>query len=272
MTRVSSAETWLTLYCLPHAGGGARAYGRLQTVVPRGVRVVPLELPGHGRRLRERPLRDIDEVVTEVIRLMGEDRESQEEREDRDGRGDSRAGRRFALFGHSFGALVGYETAWRLRGSDTSPELLLVSARNSPEWPLSHEPLHRLPDASFTSGLSRMGGIPRALLAEPAVMHVYLPSIRADLRMVETYAHTHTEPLEVPVAAFAGLQDRLTDPEGMRAWAERTSGGFDLTSLSGGHFFLGEPEFHRALSARLARLGPPERRPDGEPVEPGRRR
>ncbi|MDX3696467.1 alpha/beta fold hydrolase [Streptomyces europaeiscabiei] len=246
MTQVSSPETWLTLYCLPHAGGSARPYGRLEGAVPRGVRVVPLELPGHGRRLRERPLRDIGQVVTEVIRLMGEDREGREDQ-----------GQPFALFGHSFGALVGYETARRLRQLGTPPELLLVSARNSPAWPLSHEPLHLLPDPSFAAGLSRMGGIPEALLAEPAVLHVYLPSLRADLLMVETYAHTHSEPLDVPVAAFAGLQDRLTDPAGMRAWAEQTSRPFDLTLLRGGHFFLDEPEFRRALADRIGRIGPP---------------
>lgn len=252
MTRVSAPETWLTLYCLPHAGGSARPYGRLEAAVPRGVRVVPLELPGHGRRLRERPLRDIGQVVTEVIRLMRIDRESHRGQKDRRDQGQP-----FALFGHSFGALVGYETTRRLRQLGTPPELLLVSARNSPAWPLSHEPLHLLPDPSFAAGLSRMGGIPEALLAEPAVLHVYLPSLRADLRMVETYAHTHSEPLDVPVAAFAGLQDRLTEPAGMRAWAEQTSRPLDLTLLRGGHFFLDEPEFRTALSDRLDRLGPP---------------
>ncbi|MFJ9153069.1 thioesterase II family protein [Streptomyces sp. NPDC102270] len=240
MTQVRTPETWLTLYCLPHAGGGARPYGRLETAVPWGVRVVPLELPGHGTRLREHLLRDMGQVVTEVTRLMGEDQ-----------------GRPFALFGHSFGALVAYETAWRLRESGTPPELLLVSGRTSPVWPLSHEPLHTLPDPLLTEGLSRMGGIPKALLASPSVLQVYLPSLRADLRMVETYAHTHGGRLDVPIAAFAGRQDRLTDPAGMEAWAERTSRAFDLTLLRGGHFFLDDPEFRTALEGRLGRIAPP---------------
>jgi surfactin synthase thioesterase subunit len=79
----------------------------------------------------------MEQVVGEVIRLLGEGREQP-----------------FALFGHSFGALVGYETSRRLRQLGTPPELLLVSGRNSPAWPLSHEPLHTLPDASFAAGLN----------------------------------------------------------------------------------------------------------------------
>ncbi|MPY57001.1 thioesterase II family protein [Streptomyces spongiae] len=240
MTQVFTPETWLTLYCLPHAGGSARPYGGLGTAVPPGVRVVPLELPGHGTRLREPLLRDIGQVVTEVIRLMGEYQ-----------------GRPFALFGHSFGALVAYETTRRLRQLSTPPELLLVSGRNTPVWPLSHEPIHTLPDPLFTAGLRRMGGIPQALLAHPSVLQVYLPSLRADLGMVETYAHTHSEPLDVPIAAFAGLRDRLTDPAGMEAWAELTERHFELTLLRKGHFFLDEPEFRAALADRLGRLGPP---------------
>ncbi|WP_406161580.1 thioesterase II family protein [Streptomyces canus] len=240
MTQVFNPETWLTLYCLPHAGGSAQPYGRLETAVPQGVRVVPLELPGHGTRLRQRLLRDMGQVVTEVIRLMGEDQ-----------------GRPFALFGHSFGALVAYETTRRLEQLGTPPELLLVSGRNSPAWPLSHEALHMLPDPLFTAGLSRMGGIPQSLLASPSVLQVYLPSLRADLQMVETYAHTHSDPLDLPIAAFAGLQDRLTDQAGMEAWAELTERPFDLTLLREGHFFLDEPEFRTALADRLGRIGPP---------------
>lgn len=114
-----------------------------------------------------------------------------------------------------------------------------------------------LPDPLFTAGLSRMGGIPQALLASPSVLQVYLPSLRADLQMVETYAHTHSDPLDLPIAVFAGLQDRLTDQAGMEAWAELTERPFDLTLLREGHFFLDEPEFRTALAGRLGRIGPP---------------
>ncbi|NEA98895.1 alpha/beta fold hydrolase [Streptomyces sp. SID13726] len=239
MTQVSTTETWLTLYCVPHAGGGAQPYARLEAAVPPGVRVVPLELPGHGTRLRERPLPDMEQVVTEVVRLIGEGRE-----------------RPFALFGHSFGALVAYETARRLRERGTPPELLLVSGRISPELPPSHEPLHQLPDAALAAGLSRMGGIPQVLLDTPSVLRVFLPALRADLRIVETYAHPHTEPLDVPIAAYAGLDDLLTDRDGMAAWAGLTAERFELTLLRGGHFFLDEPEFRTALTDRLERIAP----------------
>ncbi|MFG2357900.1 thioesterase II family protein [Streptomyces sp. NPDC048521] len=246
MTRLSCSGTWLTLYCLAHAGGSAQPYGRLGAAVPRGVRVVPLELPGHGTRLRESLLGEMELVVTEVVRLI---RRDQEEQGDGDGRDRS-----FALFGHSFGALVAYETTRRLRQSGAVPELLLVSGRISPAWPPTHEPLHMLPDPLFTAGLSRMGGIPEALFATPAVLQLFLPSLRADLRMVETYVHPHTEPLDVPIAAFAGLGDRLTHTEGMKAWSELTSRAFDLAFLPGGHFFLDEPGFRGAFEDRLTRI------------------
>jgi medium-chain acyl-[acyl-carrier-protein] hydrolase len=113
-----------------------------------------------------------------------------------------------------------------------------------------------LPDASFAARLGRLGGIPEALLAAPGVLQTFLPSVRADLRMLETYTHTHThtEPLDVPIAAFAGLQDRLTDEAGMKAWSALTSEAFDLTLLPGDHFFLDEPDFHTALADRLIRI------------------
>ncbi|MFE7898179.1 thioesterase II family protein [Streptomyces sp. NPDC057424] len=243
-----SVRTWLTLYCLAHAGGSAQSYGRLEAVVPPGVRVVPLELPGHGTRLRESLLGEMEQVVTEAVRLLRQDREEQ-------GGGDGHD-RPFALFGHSFGALVAYETARRLRQAGATVELLLVSGRVSPAWPPPHEPLHMLPDPLFTAELSRMGGIPDALLSAPTVLQLFLPSVRADLRMLETYAHRHTEPLDVPVAAFAGLEDALTHTDGMKAWSELTSEAFDLALLPGGHFFLDQPQFREVFADRLARIAP----------------
>ena len=227
----------LTLYCLPHAGGSAQPYSRLRTTLPPQVTVVPVELPGHGIRLREAPLLELGEMVAEVIGIV-----------------DPPTAGLFALYGHSFGSILGYEVARELGRIGAPPAMLLVSGRNGPARPLPHRPFHSLPDKAFLAALRRIGGIPDALLAEPDLLRVYLPAIRADLRVVEQYTPPAGPPLDVPVAAFAGYGDGLTDPAGVAAWSEITSRTFDLTLVRGGHFFLEEPEFRWALASRIRRL------------------
>lgn len=227
----------LDLYCLPHAGGSAHPYTRLGSALPPEVTVVPVELPGHGIRLREAPLERLEELVAEAVGLI-----------------EPGPSGLFALYGHSFGSILGYEVARELTRRGTPPALLLVSGRNGPARPLAHRPFHSLPDQAFIAALGRIGGIPEQLLAERELLKVYLPAIRADLRVVEEYRPPAGPPLPVPVAAFAGYGDAMTDPAGAAAWSETTSATFDLTMVRGGHFFLEEPEFRRALASRIRRL------------------
>jgi medium-chain acyl-[acyl-carrier-protein] hydrolase len=226
----------LTLYCLPHAGGSAAPYQRWRSLVPPGVTVHPLELPGHGGRLREPPVQRMDLLVAELVRVI-----------------DARPGQRFALFGHSFGALLSYELTRRLHQRGTPPALLLVAGRNGPSEPLSHRPIHHLPHDEFLTALRRFGGMPEVLLQQPALLKVYVPALRADLRITETYVRAPGPALDIPVCAFAGRRDVLTDPAGMLAWQRETTRAFDLALVPGQHFFLEEPEFHSALAHRLAR-------------------
>jgi len=223
--------TALTLYCLPHAGGSPVPFARRLASVLTAVRLVPLDLPGHGGRRHEPLVTELEPLVADLVRVI-----------DADGEGP------YALFGHSLGALLAYELAHRLR---RPPVALLVAGRNGPGEPLAHRPLHGLPDDAFVAGLRRFGGVPDGLLDEPDLLRLYLPALRADLRIAETYDRPAYSRLDVPVAAFAGRKDPLTDPAGVLAWERESSALFELALLPGGHFFLGLKEFQSALAARL---------------------
>jgi medium-chain acyl-[acyl-carrier-protein] hydrolase len=245
------ADEKLTLYCLAHAGGSAIPYTRWKTFLPPSVRIAPLELPGHGARLREPLLRQPEPLVAELTRTIREQ-----------GPG------RFALYGHSFGSVLAFETARALTRLGSPPAALLASGRNGPSQPLSHRPIHRLPDDDFIASLSRYGGMPRSLLDQPELLRLYLPALWEDLEIVETYERRHGPAIDAPVTAFAGRRDSLTDPAGLVSWERETTGTFELVLIAGGHFFLDEPEFRAVLSARLSRLVPAAGRPEDGNAEP----
>ena len=64
----------------------------------------------------------------------------------------------FALFGHSMGALVGFELARALRRRRLpAPERLFVSAFRAPHLPQRRPPLHALPSTISINGVFRYG-------------------------------------------------------------------------------------------------------------------
>jgi medium-chain acyl-[acyl-carrier-protein] hydrolase len=146
----------------------------------------------------------------------------------------------YALFGHSMGGLIAYELIRRLRaGGVPLPVHLFVSARRAPHIVDPEAPIHALPEPEFVNQLvRRYNGVPPAVLREPELMALFLPILRADFQVIETYQWTGDDWFDRPITAFGAIDDPLVSPEHIRAWKDVTSGPFKVHMMSGGHFFL----------------------------------
>ncbi len=71
-------------------------------------------------------------------------------------------------------------------------------------------------------------------------MQLFLPILRADFAVLETYVYAPTPPLKCPISVFGGLQDNKVTVEELEAWREQTSNYFSLNMLPGNHFFIHE--------------------------------
>lgn len=233
----------VTLFVVPHAGGSGAYYRPWSRWLPAGVRLETLDLPGHSIRIRE-PL------ITEWAPLT-DDLTAQLR-----ARLPAGSDHTYVLAGHSLGALAAYEMARRMTAIGAPPGLLLVSGRNGPAVGLSHRPIHALADDRFLDAVERLGGTPDGALRDPEMLRMYLPLLRADLRLAETYTRLPGLPLDVPIAAFAGRWDQMTDDQGLIAWNRETTASFDLRVLDGNHFFHDSPAFAAEARARLERLLP----------------
>jgi medium-chain acyl-[acyl-carrier-protein] hydrolase len=145
----------------------------------------------------------------------------------------------FAVFGHSLGAWVGFELARVLRRRyQVSPVRLFVSARRAPHLPNPLLPMHHLPEAQFIQELDRRyNAIPAVIRNDRRMLDLYLPIIRADLAVLETYGWADDDPLDCPISVFGGLQDTGVSRETLEAWRMHTARQFELTMFAGDHFF-----------------------------------
>ncbi|GLD59350.1 S-acyl fatty acid synthase thioesterase, medium chain [Lates japonicus] len=96
-----------------------------------------------------------------------------------------------------------------------------------------------LSDDDFLKWLISIGGTPPELLANPEVLKLFLPALKADLHVVENYRSNKPDHpfLSCPVTCFDGKDDI---PHDLQAWKDITSGDFTIRMLDGSHFYLKE--------------------------------
>jgi surfactin synthase thioesterase subunit len=155
----------------------------------------------------------------------------------------------FAFFGHSLGAIVALETSRALaRRAMPQAVHVIVSARPAPHLPLRREPVAGLSRDELKDWLRRVNGTPEPVLENDELMDLFLPTIRADLEIDDTYRSEADPPLTCPLTALGGLSDPEATPTELQAWSSYTDKTFALRLFAGGHFFA----FEQGQSAAIA--------------------
>jgi medium-chain acyl-[acyl-carrier-protein] hydrolase len=209
------------LFCLPHAGAGASAYRLWPELLAPGIEVVPVQLPGREGRYHEPARRSAAELAAELIGPVSD-----------------RAGAGFAIFGHSMGALVGYELAHALTARNRPVRHLFVSGLRPPHLAAPERMVHRLPDSELIDVLVELEGCPPDVLKLPDLVRLLLPVLRADFEVCETYRCPPHRPLPVPITAMCGDSDPTVNARQLREWRSLTSSAFNVSVFPGGHFYL----------------------------------
>ncbi|MFG3309798.1 thioesterase II family protein [Streptomyces wuyuanensis] len=224
----------MKLYCLPYAGCSARVFNSWQALLPDSVDVIPLELPGRGVRCIEEPISELSALLDDLIELTADAWSTP-----------------YAIFGHSYGAVIAFEVARLMSARGfPAPLALIVSACRAPGLLEGGEVIHTLSDDEFRDRLAVLRGTPRELLEDDELMELYIPIIRADYKILDEYRLDDARRLDCPITAFCGSNDRDADLASMEAWSKYTTQAFDIAHVNGDHFFLHSSE--RDVVAQVA--------------------
>lgn len=231
----------LRLFCFPHATGSATFYRDWALRLPADIEVVAIQYPGRLDRISEPCVPDMETMVGSIVSVLA------------DNVGDD-----FAIFGHSMGASIAYEVAYRLEfRHGTPPRRLFVSGRPAPKH---HRPgtKHLGSDDFLWEEMRRLGGTGDAALSHPELRAVLMPTLRADYRLIETYQPTLGPPVSTPITAFTGDRDPEAGVAEVADWEHATTGPFEIRIFSGEHFYL-VPEAAGVLTGVMDGLSSPAR-------------
>ncbi|WP_123358437.1 thioesterase II family protein [Pseudomonas frederiksbergensis] len=208
------------MYSYPHAGGSTLNYKAFKHQFPESIgKVVPIEIPGRGKRGTEPFSNTIHECIEDSI-----DQIPNEESD-------------YILHGHCMGALLAFETLKALKRKKRKlPTLLVVSGRNAPgyqtDWGLR---VAGLDDEKLFEELKSVGGAPRGLSF--AMAQQFLTIIRKDQKIVHQYS-PDDEKVDVPILVLAGKDDVMTNTEALLQWQDFTSSKVELNFMDGEHYFI----------------------------------
>jgi surfactin synthase thioesterase subunit len=228
----------LRLICLAYAGGSPDMFRAWSAGVAPDVELLTLRLPGHGKRIKEKPYQHWDTLVADVYAALA-----------------PYLAAPHAFYGHSFGGRLAYELVHRAKKDHLDgTRRLFVSGCRSPDVPQVRPYMHELDLAGFCDALRHMGGTPAEFLDTPGVRDLLLPVVREEIRLAELWTDWHGQPVDVPITAMYGIDDPVDTRAAMSGWASFTTRGAELLEMPGGHFF---PDTHLSdlLKAIDRRIG-----------------
>lgn len=215
-------RTPIRLISIPFAGGSFYTYRNLIPHLSDSIKMVAVDFPGRGGRFSEPLVTHADDLTEDVYRQVFE-----------------HFSEPYAVYGHSLGALIGFLMVRRIASAGMPlPLHLFVGGMKGPSRKRGTQTRHLLPDGEFIDMLKEFNGTPEELLANPEMLDLFLPVLRADFQINDTYTYQTAGKIDVPMTVFWGSKDKNVSEETVRAWQNETTGDFSMIRFEGDHFFL----------------------------------
>lgn len=214
----------IKLFCFPYAGGSSVVFHKWKPYLNSQIELVPVELAGRGRRIRDAFYKDVSEAIEDVFQLIKNEINE----------------RPYALFGHSMGAMICYRLAQKIRAEKCpNPLHIFISGRSAPHVKgEDRKKYHLMNDDDFKREVIELGGTPPQCFEHPELLEFFLPLLKNDFRLAETETQDgEIYPLENNITVLFGKNEKFT-AEQRQGWMQHTRQRCTIQYFEGGHFFL----------------------------------
>jgi len=218
---ISGPTTGLLVFAFPAAGSGPSIFRRWLPHRPPGLELVAIHAPGREDRCIEPPVSSVTPLADDIAAAI-----------------DRYGDRPYVIFGHSAGALLGREVAWRLTQRARPLRMFVAAGSAAPDTVV--DSLAEADDDILIGAMRDWGGIPDAMLDDD-VLEVILPCLRADMAVAQSCRRDHPptadDRLDIPIIALAGADDLAIYWPDCQRWSTWTDAASIAHQVPGGHFF-----------------------------------
>jgi medium-chain acyl-[acyl-carrier-protein] hydrolase len=228
------------LFMFPYAGASPNTFSQWGLRMPSSVEVNVIYLPGRMGRSNLAPIRDWRVLASKIgDAIIAE---------------TAKAGQKYAIYGHSFGGLLGYLTAVHIRERGGPLPVTFMAGSKKAPWtfvqPESSEKLiHDFSKEEMRAYYMKhfAHAAPKDFLAIPGMVDSICTTLQIDLGMNQKFwwsqlSASEQRPLDAPIHAFFGENDDRNNDDDLQMWEKHTSGEFYFHHYPGNHFFIHEDQ------------------------------
>ncbi len=226
-TPTPNPDAQLRLVCFAYAGGSSATYLPWLKLLHPDVELIVCQLPGRGTRLFEDPYDQIEPLIQDLCNAI-----------------QPLCNMPLVFFGHSMGSKVAYELCIAMQDKHLPlPVHVIASAAAAPFHLRRKAPIHDLPEQEFITALSKLNGTPQQVLNNPELMALFLPALRADFKLVETYINTSRTVVPTRLTLMGGVMDETVSPSELADWNKLFTHTSKIRWFEGDHFYINHKTF-----------------------------
>ena len=216
----------IKLFAFPYAGGNSNVFRPWKFKLDSFIQLEPVELAGRGSRMYEPLCDSIADVIEDIKNRITENSSN------------------YALFGHSMGTIIIYELLRMIQKEGFNlPCHVIFSGRQAPHIKNNNEKqFHLMGSDQFKNEIIKLGGTPEEIFNDPELAELFLPVLRNDFKVCETYKFNRMDQrVQTDFTVIAGKDEGYKESD-LSAYSEYTSGMTTVQYFNGGHFFIKESE------------------------------
>lgn len=228
------------MFCLPSAGSSASIYYSWKKRVAETIRIIPIEYPGHGSKIKQPLLDNPDSLAQHIANEI-----------------QCYPAQPFILFGHSVGGGLIWKVWHYLKDTPIRQQLKLMVISSRPEHAsIQHlRYKHQLPDLQIIEELKRYNHFPDEILNNPEALQFFLKIIRNDFYISDQLLTEKISTTDVPVMAFYGKADPdIPNQAMMDAWQQHTETWLGSIALEGDHFYFFQQQVLEQVLEKIAQV------------------
>lgn len=217
----------IKLFCLPYAGGTSMYYMKWKQYLCSNIEVYPLEMAGRGKRFGSNLFENMYDVVKDLFSILAKELDKLDDFE-------------YAFFGHSMGTVIIYELMKKIKQYNyKEPIHIFMSGRVPPSFQ-EKKIIHNLSYDEFKREISNLGGVPDDIINNNDVFDIFLPILRADYKIIETYKFSKSPKWNFDISVLNGRNDPEVEDYYISKWDMYTNKKCNFYLFDGGHFFINE--------------------------------